>query len=58
MLKWLKFSNRKQYVYLNGESWIQIACGVPHGSVLGPLITIRLISLHSKILDLFADDKL
>ena len=33
-------SNRKQYVYLNGESsqLENITCGVPQGSVLGPLI--------------------
>ena len=38
MLKWFKsyLSNRKQYVYLNGESSEikEIACGVPQGSVL------------------------
>ena len=42
MLNWFKsyLSNRKQYVFLNGESSAvkEITCGVLQGSVLGPLL--------------------
>ena len=42
MSNWFKsyLSNRKQYVFLNGESSEvkDITCGVPQGSVLGPNI--------------------
>ena len=41
-LQWFKsyLSYRKQYVYINGEcsELKQISCGVPQGSVRGPLL--------------------
>ena len=48
-LEWFKsyLSNRKQYVYSNGES-IQlkdITCGIPQWSVLGPLLLIYINDL-------------
>ena len=65
MLNWFKsyLSNRKQYVFLNGESSEvkDITCGVPQRSVLGPLqllLYINDLPNISKVLDfyLFADD--
>ena len=62
-LEWFKsyLSNRKQYVYSNGESsqLKDITCGVPQGSVLGLfLIYINDLPNISKLLQffLFADD--
>ena len=64
-LEWFKsyLSNRKQYVYSNGESsqLKDITCGVPQGSVLWPLLFLIYINdlpNISKLLQffLFADD--
>ena len=64
-LEWFKsyLSNRKQYVYMNGESsqLKDVTCGVPQGSVLGPLLFLIYINdlpNISKLLQffLFADD--
>eukprot|EP00916_Digyalum_oweni_P023199 GHVL01038522.1.p1 GENE.GHVL01038522.1~~GHVL01038522.1.p1 ORF type:complete len:351 (+),score=4.48 GHVL01038522.1:49-1101(+) len=58
-------SDRKQAVYLNGSYSSQgtVKCGVPQGSILGPLLFglyINDLPLHLKqenaVLDLFADD--
>jgi hypothetical protein len=65
VLDWFKnyLSNRKQYVYFNSsDSQLKdIVCGVPQGSILGPLLFILYINditSTSNILDfiLFADD--
>ena len=64
-LEWFKsyLNNRKQYVYINGETsqLKEISCGVPQGSVLGPLLFLIYINdlpNTSKVLHffLFADD--
>ena len=65
MLNWFKsyLSNRKQYVSINGESseLLEISCGVPQGSVLGPLLFLLYINDLPNVSDvlnfyLFADD--
>ena len=65
MLKWFQsyLSHRKQYVSVNGQSseLLAITCGVPQGSVPGPLLSLIYINdlpNISKVLNfyLFADD--
>ena len=65
MLNWFQsyLNNRKQYVVINGKSSapLDINCGVPQGSVLGPLLFLLYINDLPNISDvlsfyLFADD--
>ena len=65
MLDWFQsyLSDHKQYVDINGKSseLLDITCGVPQGSVLGPLLFLIYINdlpNISKILNfyLYADD--
>ncbi len=64
-LKWFSryLSNRQHYIQYNGVSSdkLKIVCGVPQGSILGPLLFLLYIndlpnSLRKLIIIMFADD--
>ncbi len=64
-LKWVQsyLTNRKQFVSLSGakSKYMNISCGVPQGSILGPLLFILYINdmnhaVRSSTIHHFADD--
>ena len=64
-MKWIRglLADRKQRVIVNGESstWSDVSCGIPQGSVLGPVLFVVYIntmveSVTDSELYLFADD--
>ena len=63
--KWFESypTNRKQFVEVNGQAcdWANVTTGVPQGSVLGPLLSLKYINDFAKAVQfsqvyLFADD--
>jgi len=62
---WFKdyLSNRSQYVFVNHVSskTLKVNCGVPQGSVLGPLLFLLYVNdiencIPSNVVKLYADD--